>query len=401
MIWRALPSAARLLGAHHFYARKAINNYNITNNVTNNTNIKAQVVNVYQQEEDSPFRGIGGILSAYIGNDLDITIPEGILEIAKGAFEDMKYIRKVTFPKSLKKIDGFAFTHCESLETIELGDDVTLDRYAFSHCTGIRTIVLGKNATLADGAFDDCPNLTSFTAGDGCMFVHPDNIYTKEGIIQTSAPLKRLSLGSFEGECIGYPTKEIEFLEIKDGATAANTNTEQWQHLGLRIFGGLKIKNVTIGNNVTLKSPLFSECEIENVSIGSNVTQYLPMFSKCAVQKIQIGANFQCGTYPLCIGAADLPTAELSVTAEDASGLDRESAKIPKRKYNKAPFNAKNVLRKQVLIGREAAKKIRVTVQKGLLERCVCCGGKKFATKKGQTFCKKCKTVYVFENSNN
>ena len=49
----------------------------------------------------------------------DITIAEGIVEIAENAFRDFVNLRTVRLPKSLKRISACAFSGCKGLTRVE------------------------------------------------------------------------------------------------------------------------------------------------------------------------------------------------------------------------------------------------------------------------------------------
>lgn len=73
-----------------------------------------------------------GILKKYTGHDLEVIIPEGVTEIAAGAFRDAADMKAVRLPYSLKTIREEAFQWCRSLEYVAGGDNVTrLERDAF------------------------------------------------------------------------------------------------------------------------------------------------------------------------------------------------------------------------------------------------------------------------------
>ena len=53
-------------------------------------------------------------------NMQDVLIPEGIEEIAPGAFCGRNEIKRVKLPKTLKRISDVAFYGCSRLESIDL-----------------------------------------------------------------------------------------------------------------------------------------------------------------------------------------------------------------------------------------------------------------------------------------
>lgn len=53
-------------------------------------------------------------------NGWEMFVPEGVEEIAPGAFAGMKNLRRVQLPKTLRRIGAAAFYGCENLTQITL-----------------------------------------------------------------------------------------------------------------------------------------------------------------------------------------------------------------------------------------------------------------------------------------
>ncbi len=66
----------------------------------------------------------GGVLVAYRGNSVEVTIPEGVRVIAGGAFEDHEEIKTLILPKSLQSIDEKAFSGCSPQNVEYKGDSL-------------------------------------------------------------------------------------------------------------------------------------------------------------------------------------------------------------------------------------------------------------------------------------
>ena len=75
----------------------------------------------------------------------EITIPDGILEIAENAFRDFENLEVIRLPKSLKKISACAFSGCKNLRRVEMqfGIEEILDE-AFSTYLGYELIDIGE-----------------------------------------------------------------------------------------------------------------------------------------------------------------------------------------------------------------------------------------------------------------
>lgn len=74
----------------------------------------------------------GGKLLAYVGEQREYTIPQGVVEIAASAFENNALIEKVTIRDGTKIIGARAFAFCENLKSVTIPDSVTqIDDTAF------------------------------------------------------------------------------------------------------------------------------------------------------------------------------------------------------------------------------------------------------------------------------
>ena len=105
--------------------------------------------------------------------------------IGRGAFIYCEKLESVTLGENITVIPAYAFTRCKSLKTVDLSritelgeyafaesgiteailpEAVSLDKYAFSDCYGLTKVVLGENATkVGDYAFYYCGALTDFS----------------------------------------------------------------------------------------------------------------------------------------------------------------------------------------------------------------------------------------------
>ena len=79
-------------------------------------------------------------LVAYVGNENNIVIPDGVEVIGQDAFSG-KDMTSVTIPSSVTKIERTAFYGCENLESITIPASVnSIGQLAFSHCTKLKNI---------------------------------------------------------------------------------------------------------------------------------------------------------------------------------------------------------------------------------------------------------------------
>ena len=105
----------------------------------------------------------GESLIAYVGSDEEITVPEGITEIGRGAFQNNKTIKKVVLPNGITVIGEYAFSGCSSLESVNLPEEVqAIKKKAFDGCNVLSgNLVLPENLTeIGEYAFYSCSSLT-------------------------------------------------------------------------------------------------------------------------------------------------------------------------------------------------------------------------------------------------
>lgn len=128
---------------------------------------------------DSAFRGcrglankdgyiiINNILCGYCGKSKDLIIPEGVVEIAKGALKKNQTITSVTIPKGIASIGDNAFEKCKKLEkAIIPGSVVHIGDGTFDGCTHLREVDIEEGVeTIGEKAFQWCDMLNVIIPG--------------------------------------------------------------------------------------------------------------------------------------------------------------------------------------------------------------------------------------------
>jgi hypothetical protein len=186
---------------------------------------------------DTVFFVRDGVLLAYLGEGGEIVIPEGVVEIGAGVFQNNTAITKVVFNDGLQKIGNSAFQNCTGLNgTLTLSNGLTAIGYsAFAYCNKLTgdLIIPDSVTSLGYSAFQSCSGFN--------------------GRIQLSANLTTISDSTFYG-CTNITGELI----IPDKVTTI-------AYMAFRNMS--KLTSVVIGEKVTL---------IGNSGVGS----YNP-FSGC------------------------------------------------------------------------------------------------------------------------
>ena len=199
------------------------------------------------------------ILTAYIGKDSDIIIPNGVISIGRNAFYECDSLLSVHLPLGLKTIDWCAFRYCSNLKSINIPEGVTDINYgAFQGCKGLISLTIPTSVKkIGDKAFDDIPNVNFPGPQSLIMFkgaktingtIDGDFVYEDTGKKQLSA----------------YIGDDINIV-IPQGVVA----------IGKNIFSGNQnIKSVEIPESVTSIDYLaFANCYgIKTLNIPESVT---------------------------------------------------------------------------------------------------------------------------------
>ncbi len=91
-----------------------------------------------------------------------LTIPQGVVHICAGAFEDVNTLQHIIIPDSVVTIGRCAFYYCNNLESITIPDSVLDigDWATFLGCEKLKKVVLSKSITyIGESVFGLCRNL--------------------------------------------------------------------------------------------------------------------------------------------------------------------------------------------------------------------------------------------------
>ena len=126
----------------------------------------------------------------------ELTIPEGVEELADDFMNGMISLTKVTLPTSLKKIGANAFAGCINLGTVSLPKGLaSIGKTAFDGCTSLKSIVIPESVTdLSEGVFNGCQALTKVTLPEGLTEI-PTGCFFKTGIKQIKIPATVRKIG--------------------------------------------------------------------------------------------------------------------------------------------------------------------------------------------------------------
>lgn len=133
--------------------------------------------NAMQLEQDKPqeqeFTIVSrNILVKYTGTDQHVDIPEGIVEIGDGAFQESN-ICSVKFPSTLEVVGECAFMDCRKLEHVQVNEKLRLIKDdAFFSCTKLRELKLNEGLqAIGSERFTFFPSDYDENRRNGLVFV--------------------------------------------------------------------------------------------------------------------------------------------------------------------------------------------------------------------------------------
>ncbi len=197
---------------------------------------------------DEEFVTLGDdVLVAYLGNSINIRIPEGVKkisdvffvneeiesvtipesvkEVSDYAFYGCIRLKEVKLPKGLKKIGEWAFFGCEKLKSIDIPSGTALDVYSFGGCVKLESVSVNTK-TIPAYAFARCDRLEKVTLGSKVKEIEDYAFYFCESLKSLKLPAKLESIGPHALRRIGVEklTLGASLTQIGRSAFLENPN---------------------------------------------------------------------------------------------------------------------------------------------------------------------------------
>lgn len=209
-----------------------------------------------------------GVLSAYYGHEVEITIPDEATSIGENAFIDDNNIQKVNMGKNVSSIGNNAFSNCSALKEVNMSNAKALSnigKAAFYKCVKLERIQIPANVeNIGEEAFYGCTGLK--------------NIRFDEG-----SGVKVLSKSCFAGcqnlESVNIPE---ECITIGDSAFASDFKLTDIQFnskltkIGKYAFASAKeLKAVAVPEGVVTigREAFYGNTDLESITLPSTFTE--------------------------------------------------------------------------------------------------------------------------------
>ena len=95
----------------------------------------------------------------------EVQMFDGVEWIYESAFRNCAQLKSITLPKTVKRVDGYAFEYCSQLKTVVLGDSVTALGYGcFFNCSALESVEIPSSLKkIEESAFYGCSNLKNIS----------------------------------------------------------------------------------------------------------------------------------------------------------------------------------------------------------------------------------------------
>ena len=198
-----------------------------------------------------------------------IQFPRSLRKIPWNCFENCRSLEEVTIPRTITEIGWSAFEGCSSLKKVVIEGDTKIGNGAFEGCTGLREVVI--NGNIKDNwkystPFDDCRNLETLTFSRSAKIevIDLSKIPNLKRVV-VSCPIK-MTDGSINNRRANFSNcKKLVEIELD--------NVEE---IGSHTFWGCEnLKRVTFRNPVKkITGSAFLGCtSLESIAIPEGCTE--------------------------------------------------------------------------------------------------------------------------------
>ena len=188
-----------------FVVEDAINNFNTIYNVTNNNEIKADVVNVYEGS-GRDFIIKAGVLENYEGERIEVNIPNNVREIAENVFYNCIHLKNVNFSEGIQIIGNDSFSQCRNLEEIVLPKSlISVGSNAFKGCSALKKVTFAEGTQfIGNDSFSQCRNLEEVVLPKSLISIGYNAFKGCSALKKLRLPIgvKKVCKGAFSGTAL-------------------------------------------------------------------------------------------------------------------------------------------------------------------------------------------------------
>ena len=241
-----------------------------------------------------------------------IAIPDSILVIEQGAFQEARAITSIDIPNSVVSVEPYAFMGAWRAKTLHISENMTrIQDYTFYKCYSLTNVVIPDNiVTIEEGAFqlcnhmvsieipdsvtriaisafEECDDLESFTFPTGITIVSSKVLKGATGLEEVVLPegVIQISQEAF------YNCRSLESISLPDSLMRIEA---------FAFANSVSLKSITIPKNVTyIRAGAFDRCdELKKITIFNREMVMDDMITEGTDQVVIHGyANSTAQTY--------------------------------------------------------------------------------------------------------
>jgi Flp pilus assembly protein protease CpaA len=187
-----IPNSVTSIG---IYAFASCDNLTAINTAAYNAAYTAENGVLYNKDKTS-------LIQYPAGKTGGFTIPNGVINIERGAFYGCTSLTSVTIPNNVTSIGYVAFSGCKSLNSITIENGITtIGEYGFFDCSSLVSVTIPDSVTsIETRTFYKCSSLASVTIGNGVTSIGGGAFLECKGL---TSVIIGSSVTSIEGEAFG------------------------------------------------------------------------------------------------------------------------------------------------------------------------------------------------------
>ena len=153
-----------------------------------------------------------------------MTLSEKLKYISSGAFSDCNSLESIDLPDNITEIGLGSFLNCTALQNVKIGKNTTtIEKYAFLGCSSLKSIEIPANVKyICESAFEDCTNLSSVKLNNG---LHQLDNYVFYNCLNLKKIIIPASVTSLSDYSLGYYGKNDNNYKIPDFVIVGDINS--------------------------------------------------------------------------------------------------------------------------------------------------------------------------------
>lgn len=210
-----------------------------------------------------------------------VNIPNSVISIGDGAFSGCKSLSNITISNQLINIGNAAFSYCEKLVNISMPNSVRkIGRYAFYYCINVKSILLPDRITIIDsGTFGHCYSLANIKLPERLTSIGKEAFYNCTGLNNVIIPNKVINISDWAfSNC-------MKLANITIGCNVMNIGSGAFLNCGC-------LDNISMPNRLlNIGSEAFAGCERLTGATFNNAFGWYLVKSENDLGTIDINTN--------------------------------------------------------------------------------------------------------------